>query len=388
MKQTHYFTLNFTGFTTAASEEQSYLRLIEDGRVFYTDKRYFKDSSLFDRLQVGQPLHIGTRQLQDGSYWIHWLSDGSALLEPSLQPLKGAWLFGVLALCVAVGMIANGLFFGLFMFALLVMLFLRIHPTGFAWIAHNFSLTQADLISKMNQARQGDFSFFQILNSAHSIDEINRLPLDKNLSLPEHIALEEGVIMNSYFRMWEYRPSRRYATAEGVCFQLATSTLYFPAQLTWLTNLFATHPNIYRHHPPFLADGDWVITARQHGHNGLQALYNVSDGSTYLKSSQFSLGNPQMAFIYKLAYGFVLLIVLFTLSMHLHDLLSAPVNWKFITSLMIMAMPINLLLIIIELIGLVSRRLSRRVKGRIKVHQIILAYARRNGSRITPRELI
>lgn len=388
MKQTHYFTLNFTGFTTAASEEQSYLRLIAGEHAFYTDKRHFKDPSLFDRLRLGQPLHIGTRRLQDGSYWIHWLSDGSALLEPSLQPLKGASLLGVLMLFVAIGMIANGLFFGLFMLALLVMLFLWIHPAGFAWIAHKFSPTQAGLIAKMNQARQGDFSFFQILNSAHSIGERNVFSIDENLSPPEYIALEEGVIMNSYFRTWKYHRSSKYVTAEGVCFQLATSALYFPAKLTWLTNLFATHPNIYRHHPPFLADGDWVITARRHGHNDLQALYNVSDGSTYLKSSQFSLGNPQMAFIYKCAYGFVLLVVLFTLSIHLHDLLSAPVNWKFITSLAIMAMPINLLLIIIELIGLVSRRLSRRVKGRIKVHQIILAYARRNGSRITPRELI
>ncbi|VTN17703.1 lipoprotein [Klebsiella pneumoniae] len=88
MKQTHYFTVNFTGFTTAASEEQSYLRLIAGEHAFYTDKRHFKDPSLFDRLRLGQPLHIGTCRLKDGSYWIHWLSDGHILLEPSRQPLS------------------------------------------------------------------------------------------------------------------------------------------------------------------------------------------------------------------------------------------------------------------------------------------------------------
>ncbi|UNB80250.1 hypothetical protein MJK72_03310 [Klebsiella pneumoniae] len=62
VKQTHYFTVNFTGFTTAASEEQSYLRLIAGEHAFYTDKRHFKDPSLFDRLRLGQPLHIGTCQ--------------------------------------------------------------------------------------------------------------------------------------------------------------------------------------------------------------------------------------------------------------------------------------------------------------------------------------
>jgi hypothetical protein len=71
VKQTHYFTVNFTGFTTAASEEQSYLRLIAGEHAFYTDKRHFKDPSLFDRLRLGQPLHIGTCRLKDGSYWIH-----------------------------------------------------------------------------------------------------------------------------------------------------------------------------------------------------------------------------------------------------------------------------------------------------------------------------
>ncbi|MCS5947565.1 hypothetical protein LNP05_05015 [Klebsiella pneumoniae subsp. pneumoniae] len=64
MKQTHYFTVNFTGFTTAASEEQSYLRLIAGEHAFYTDKRHFKDPSLFDRLRLGQPLHIGTCRLK------------------------------------------------------------------------------------------------------------------------------------------------------------------------------------------------------------------------------------------------------------------------------------------------------------------------------------
>ncbi|MBD3743498.1 hypothetical protein IE980_01535 [Klebsiella pneumoniae] len=34
VKQTHYFTVNFTGFTTAASEEQSYLRLIAGEHAF------------------------------------------------------------------------------------------------------------------------------------------------------------------------------------------------------------------------------------------------------------------------------------------------------------------------------------------------------------------
>ncbi len=43
MKSVRYFTLNYTGFTTAACEKQGYLRLIAGEHVFYTDKRYFQD---------------------------------------------------------------------------------------------------------------------------------------------------------------------------------------------------------------------------------------------------------------------------------------------------------------------------------------------------------
>ena len=88
MKSVRYFTLNFSGFTTAACEKQGYLRLIAGDHVFYTDKRYFNDPSLFDRLTINQPLHLGVRRLDNGSYWIHWLSDGHILLEPSRQPLS------------------------------------------------------------------------------------------------------------------------------------------------------------------------------------------------------------------------------------------------------------------------------------------------------------
>lgn len=90
MKSVRYFTLNFSGFTTAACEKQGYLRLIAGDHVFYTDKRYFNDPSLFDRLTINQPLHLGVRRLDNGSYWIHWLSDGETLLEPSQRVKRWA----------------------------------------------------------------------------------------------------------------------------------------------------------------------------------------------------------------------------------------------------------------------------------------------------------
>ena len=136
MKQTHYFTVNFTGFTTAASEEQSYLRLIAGEHAFIPINAILKTLA-FDRLRLGQPLHIGTCRLKDGSYWIHWLSDGHILLEPSRQPLSiksffdlSAWSFvcliilacapwlDIFLLLCFITMLVNP--FGIFSFALAI----------------------------------------------------------------------------------------------------------------------------------------------------------------------------------------------------------------------------------------------------------------------------
>lgn len=44
----------------------------------------------FDRLTINQPLHLGVRRTDNGSYWIHWLSDGETLLEPSQRVKRWA----------------------------------------------------------------------------------------------------------------------------------------------------------------------------------------------------------------------------------------------------------------------------------------------------------
>ena len=84
MKSVRYFTLNFSGFTTAVSEKQGYLRLIAGEHVFYTDKRYFNDPSLFDRLKINQPLHLGARRRTTAVTG----STGSAMAKRSLSPVN------------------------------------------------------------------------------------------------------------------------------------------------------------------------------------------------------------------------------------------------------------------------------------------------------------
>ncbi len=90
MKSVRYFTLNYTGFTTAACEKQGYLRLIAGEHVFIPINAILKTPRFFDRLTINQPLHLGVRCLDNGCYWIHWLSDGETLLEPSQRVTRWA----------------------------------------------------------------------------------------------------------------------------------------------------------------------------------------------------------------------------------------------------------------------------------------------------------
>lgn len=167
MKSVRYFTLNYTGFTTAACEKQGYLRLIAGEHVFYTDKRYFNDPALFDRLTINQPLHLGVRRLDNGCYWIHWLSDGETLLEPSQRVTRWArplLIISLLTLIVALiplvmstsewGRFGCGIIAILAFIGLLTGLYERLfHPTLKRHPA------MRDLLTKMAQARRRDFSF-------------------------------------------------------------------------------------------------------------------------------------------------------------------------------------------------------------------------------------
>ncbi|MDQ5183747.1 hypothetical protein RCE24_22140 [Klebsiella variicola subsp. variicola] len=179
MKSVRYFTLNYTGFTTAACEKQGYLRLIAGEHVFYIDKRYFKDPALFDRLTINQPLHLGVRRLDNGCYWIHWLSDGETLLEPSQRVTRWArplLIISLLTLIVALiplvmstsewGRFGCGIIAILAFIGLLTGLYERLfHPT-LKWHP-----AMRDLLTKMAQARRRDFSFCQPLDRLVAVYE-------------------------------------------------------------------------------------------------------------------------------------------------------------------------------------------------------------------------
>lgn len=405
MKQTHYFTVNFTGFTTAASEEQSYLRLIAGEHAFYTDKRHFKDPSLFDRLRLGQPLHIGTRRLKDGSYWIHWLSNGEMLIEPCqkvlslllifaliLLPLLYVGAIAIYTMNISVHLLSLYAVIAMFSFFALVGVTLIMVDNGKLKFPPPLKLNprMRDLLTKIERARGGDFSFCQILQDIPQISPNAHLAFAKEISLPERYLIREGQIKDATFREWSTGSGRTLLQYQGVNLLCDKTQLTF----SWRTSCcnFGLHPLFYRRHPPFLVNGDRIVTVCERKSDAIQALYNISDNSIFLKNHWLYPGNRQMSLLYTLFYCTLLMVFLILFGMSQHDMQEAVWDSRKLAADALDAL-FNLLsfgelLAMFELLRLIPRFLSAHVADWLALRSSLAHYQEENRSPISLQEIM
>ena len=396
MKNICYFTLNFTGFTMAASEKQSYLRLVAGGRTFYTDTRYFQDPTLFKHLKLNQPLHIGARRLPDGSFWIHWLSDGKVLLEPNRPPLKNKLLMFVIGTLVFAAAAYPTYFYTttwvIIVFGIIAALALGVALMGLCSLVLRFAQTahpeMRELLVKMEQARRKDFSFCQPVPLPSGR---NTPPFSEDPALPERFVVEDGEIKNLYFKKWSTGSGKTHRDYHGIQFQCDVMLLSFSWQISGTR--WGLHPLFYRRHPPFLAKGDRITAVYRRDNGNVQAIYNSSDGSAYLKTHPLYPGEQQMSLIYKLFYSFVLLAFLFILGLELNDMLATGWDgWKLVADsinmLALLLVCVGSIIIVLELCCLAIRQLSRRVGDWLILQRIAKRYITRAGANITLQELM
>ncbi|HGY1465212.1 TPA: hypothetical protein ACNVLA_002083 [Klebsiella aerogenes] len=394
MKSTRYFTLNYSGFTTAASEGQTYLRLIAGEHVFYTNKRHFSDPTLFDRLQLNYPLHIGARRLRNGCYWIHWLSDGTTLLEPDqlakpwARPLLLVSLLVLIATLIPVIYIDSE--WGKMGFGIIAVLALIALLSGLCELLFRPALKRLpdmrDLLVKMNLARRGDFSFCQAIQATPPVDRQAALAFTE--TLPQRYAVRTGKISNIIFKKWfTGTPTREY---HGVGMQCDAAPLAFFWQIGFAN--FGLHPLFYRRQPPFLAHGDRIVAVYLRGSNSIQALYNVSDGGAFLKNHSCYPGDRQMSLLYNLFYGIALVLYLLVLGMELNNPYKSGRDfwWLLRDSLDMLSLLLLCFsgtLVILELIGPVARCLSQSVRDWLGLRTAVRGYLRRVAANTTLQEI-
>ncbi|EOF4703461.1 hypothetical protein ACKWWX_001829 [Klebsiella oxytoca] len=397
MKNTRYFTLNFTGFTPAASEKQSYLRLVAGDHVFYTDTRYFQDPTLFEQLKLNQPLHIGARRLPDGSFWIHWLSDGHVLLEPARPSLKGkllAFFIGTLAFIsiACPTYIYLTAVWAVITFGVIAALALGVALVGLCGLVHRFAQTahpeMRELLLKMERVRRGDFSFCQPVATAtrRSIP-----PFPDDTPVPERFSVEEGIIKSLYFKKWSTGAGKTHRDYHGVLFQCNAAPLSFSWQTTGTR--WGLHPLFYRRHPPCLAKGDRILAVYRRDNGDVQALYNGSDGGAYLKAHPFYPGEQQMSLVYKVFYSIALVMFLFIFGLEMNDMRASGWDgWKFATEMLdlfsLTLLCIGGIIALLELCSLATRMLSGRVGDWLTLQRTFKRYLGRAKANTTLQELM
>ena len=395
MKSVRYFTLNYTGFTTAACEKQGYLRLIAGEHVFYTDKRYFKDPALFDRLTINQPLHLGVRRLDNGCYWIHWLSDGETLLEPSQRVKRWArplLFISLLTLIVTlIPLLVSASEWGRFGCGIIAILAFIALLTGLYELLFHPALKRhpamRDLLAKMAQACRRDFSFCQPLPVTAKALRQTAMPFTQ--ALPERYAVKTEIITETHFKKWYAgNPTREY---HGLGIQCGSVPLAFWWQAGCAN--FALHPILYRRQPPFIASGDRLVAVYERDSHAIHALYNASDGAAYIKNHPLYPGRRQLALLYYLFYGLALVMYLLFLAV---ELISArqsgrSVWWQVQDSLdmlSLLLLSFGGILAVLELIGPTAWLLSHRVTDWMKMRSAMRRYLQGAARHTTLEEIM
>lgn len=304
----HYFKLLFTGFTTGESKGLHYIRLIADGYVFYTDKRYFQDCSLFARLKKGETIYLGAHKLKDGTFWIHWITDGVVMLEPNLSArhyrsplLKSLFSIVIFAISglsvlhldwpIIITIIILFFSFGLFCFQLAKL---------FQCIALKRHRGMQDLIEKMELAKHGEYGYCQQPDKTRYKRESSQFLTSENTSLPTRYAIAHGEVQHPEFSTWTSGSGKYRRNFHGLKFQCAEHMLSLKWQVADI--IVSTHPIFKRQCPPFLTENDNVAAVYQRHSNQIDVLYNITDGRIYLKRNGFCITNRMKHALYKFLY--------------------------------------------------------------------------------------
>ncbi|HIE5389077.1 TPA: hypothetical protein ACXNPR_002449 [Enterobacter cancerogenus] len=383
---THTFKLHFTGFTTGESKGLHYLRLITDKGIFYTDKRYFQDCSLFARLKKESTIYVGAHQLKDGTFWIHWITDGEIMLEPehAKRRYHPSFLIALISIIIFTlsgfltlhppfdwpifpFMIVAILSFGL-SFYQLVKLFFYI-----ALLRHK---GMRDLKEKMELARRGEYGCCQDSGETYSKQRDVQLQHSLITSLPTRYAIAEGEVLHPEFSTWTTGSGKYRRDFHGIQFQCAGHKLLFKWQVS---DFIVPIPAIFtRQCPPFLAENDNVLAVYHKNSCQIDALYNITDDRVYLKRNNFCITNGMKRAAYKFFYLALPCIFLIVNTLIYYFDIESLSQWdwlKYGDSMLDMVILAfwcsNIILVIIEVVSFIMNAFSSQVDDWLKLSKIL-----------------
>lgn len=381
MEKVHFFTLRFRGFTVGNGQKGEYLRLTTRDKSFYTNTAWFKDAALFDQLTPGELIHIGTHQLADGSYWIHWVTNGNVVLEPAgSRPallLPALRIFGGIP---AFFVITCSLFYSgnmilmMVLFLTVTLMLLSYGLTDIHAICLRVSSRVRELMAKLELAKQGDTHFCE--DAGEALVNPN-IPADipaAFINPGPHLEVVKNSVTSVNYKQWDsHITDNSGAWIRYVCQKKILVMHWRTGDPVLRREVIKIMPFFYKAHIPFVAAGDHLLTIYNRDSGAVQGAYNYHDGSAYHFNGNWYRSDRIMASFYKImffVFAPILTLSFITLFMgfSIANGTFSTMNWGFVQPVVsVMFLTVGAIVGLSDLAMQLTRLLSTRVQASIRV---------------------
>lgn len=304
MKNTHYFTLQFHGFTAGNNPKSSYLRLITPQHTFYTDKSFFDENVNFDLLKPGSQIFMGTHRLNDGSYWIDWITDGTITLNtagarPALS-LPFIRLFtSVTVFFVSASMMFTSGYLMMLLFFVVTMILLTYGLEDLHAVCLRTSPRVRELLKRLEQAKRGDTAFCKDIGcSLLTLPFPDVMPKGFSDFGPQLSEIKHQVTAVRGGEWTSYISDNSGIALVYVCQGRPLSLNWRMGDPTWRSQMNKILPFFYKVHAPFIGVGDHLLTIFNHHSNQAVGIYNYTDGSCYITNGNWYRSDQSVAAFY------------------------------------------------------------------------------------------
>ena len=320
MKILCFFDLPFVRHDKNVPEVAYYRRVLAGDKVFYAYDHQFSDAGLLDKLVAGDRVYIGAHQLEDGSYWLHWMvSTEKGMLQPKVATAsKLLACLKLLSSLLIMGVSGYG-YFGdprdlwvmvpaLFVFcfgAWLCFVSLQILVLGMC-------RPMRRLLQGFEEVRQGKFS---ICRSPSARRETTSRTNDQEKDSSDSCAVDVSAPEDAAFLLFLPGVAGN-VTAKKVSVGLSEShRVYidyeFPVQgaramfRTPDNHFSSVYPLFFRKHSFFVAQNDPVVLAVDMRSVAVIGVCNKRDACAYVKIGYFPTSFQRLKMLYMVLLGFI-----------------------------------------------------------------------------------
>ena len=276
-----FITAKFNRYDRFLDSGKICCRIITNKEVYFFYRNQFIDVKVLDELKKDDVIHVGSHELDDGTYWLHWLvsSKGDLAIKDKFNYDMPYRLMLIMLVLAFLGLLFVWLNIDIISLILNGFLFLMI--AGYICLnlfnlINLFLPKQIFLRKQYFRLKGGDFGFMK-----NSLLE-ERQPLCCAVT---DLPIYEGIATNVTSKMKKSSTSSSSSIKvnvwQEISFNFNASSFTIKESSLVLSNFLV--PVIYNiNHPTFIAPKDRLSLVLEK--NKIRGIVNHSDGSSYLIS--------------------------------------------------------------------------------------------------------